>query len=129
MRRTAIILATLLLVATHLAGQQAGEKEDNESTRLTLQVLNESTKQPIPDAHVVVRFTEERMLRKDKRVSWEVKTNRKGVVVLPDIPTGNVQVQVIAKGFQTYGDQHELEKPQEELTILLQLPKDQVSAY
>ena len=129
MRRTGIIVAALLLVATQLAGQNAAEQKDDASTRLTLQVLNETNKQPVVGAHVVVRFTEERLLRRDKRVSWEAKTNRKGEIVLSDLPTGNVKVQVIAKGFQTYGDQHDLEKPQEKLTILLQPPKGQVSAY
>ena len=129
MRRTGIIVAALLLVATQLAGQNAAEQKDDANTRLTLQVLNETNKQPVVGAHVVVRFTEERLLRRDKRVSWEAKTNRKGEVVLSDLPTGNVKVQVIAKGFQTYGDQHDLEKPQEKLTILLQPPKGQVSAY
>jgi len=129
MRRAVIIVAAVLLVATHLAGQSAGEQKNEGITRLTLQVLNEANQQPVADAHVVVRFVEERILRRDKRVSWEAKTNRKGVLVLSDIPTGAVKVQIIAKGFQTYGDQHELAKPQEELTIKLQPPKDQVSAY
>ena len=129
MRHAGIIVAVLLLLATHLAGQNSEEQKEDGNTRLTLQVLTESDKQPVPDAHVIVRFTEERLLRRDKRVSWEAKTNRKGVVVLSDIPTGNIKVQIIAKGFQTYGDQHELEKPQEEVTIMLQTPKGQVSAY
>ena len=129
MRHAGIIVAVLLLLATHLAGQNSEEHKEDGNTRLTLQVLTELNKQPVPDAHVIVRFTEERLLRRDKRVSWEAKTNRKGVVVLSDIPTGNIKVQVIAKGFQTYGDQHELEKPQEEVTIMLQTPKGQVSAY
>ena len=124
MQRAAIIVAALLLVATPLAGQQ-----EEESSRLTLQVLNGTSKQPVADAHVVVRFTETRLLRRDKRVSWEAKTNRKGVVVLQDLPRGAVKVQILAKGFQTYGDQHELSKPEEEFTILLEPPQGQVSAY
>jgi len=129
MRRAVIIVAALLLVATRLGGQNAGEQEKDENTRLTLQVLSESKKEPVADAHVIVRFTEERMLRRDKRVSWEAKTNRKGFVVLSDVPTGTIKVQIIAKGYQTYGDQHELENQEEEVTILLQPPKGQVSAY
>ena len=126
MRRASFIVAAVVLLATCIAGRLAAQKED--TSRLTLQVLNQS-KQPVADAHVVVRFTEERLLRRDKRVSWEAKTNRKGVVVLNDIPWGAVKVQIIAKGFQTYGDQHELGKPEEELTIQRLPPKGQVSAY
>jgi hypothetical protein len=116
-------------MATHLAAQKDKSEQKDGSTELTLQVLNAADKQPVPDAHVVVRFTEPRMLRRDKRVSWEAKTNRKGIIVFPDVPTGTIKVQVIAKGFQTYGDEHALEKPQEEVTVLLEAPKGQVSAY
>ena len=129
MRRTVLIVASVLLVATHLAGQNAGEQTHDGNIRLTLKVLNGDDQQPIPDAHVVVRFTEERMLRRDKRVAWQAKTNRRGILVLSDIPTGTVQVQIIAKGFQTYGDEHVLAKQEEELTIQLHPPQDQVSAY
>jgi hypothetical protein len=131
MRRAAIIVAALLLVVTYLEGQNGGEQEPvkDENTRLTLHVLSESSKKPVADAHVIVQFTEERTLRRDKRVSWEAKTNRKGTVVLSDIPTGTIKVQIIAKGYRTYGDLHELQKPDEQVTILLQPPKGQVSAY
>jgi hypothetical protein len=129
MRRAGFIVAVLLLLVTYLPGQNAEEQEVDGNTRLTLQVLNESDKQPIPDAHVIVRFTEERLLRRDKRVSWEAKTNRKGVLVFSDVPTGNIKVQIIANGFQTYGEEHQLEKLEEEVTILLHPPQGQVSAY
>ncbi|HWP83775.1 MAG TPA: hypothetical protein VNN17_01170 [Terriglobia bacterium] len=129
MRLANMIVAALLLVTTFAAAQQTGAKAEEGTTRLTLQVLRESNREPVPDAHVVVRFTEERLLRRDKRVSWQAKTNRKGIIVLSDIPTGAVKVQVIAKGFRTYGEEHRLNQPQEELTILLQPPTGQVSAY
>lgn len=124
MRRFTFIGATLLFLAVGLSAQG-----NDDATRLTLQVLSESSKNPVADAHVVVRFTEQRMLRRDKRTSWEAKTNRKGVVVLDGIPRGTVKVQIIAKGYQTYGDERELSKPQEEVTVLLRSPQGQVSAY
>ena len=129
MQRSASILAALLLLTTILGAQKPEEQSKDGNARLTLQVLDQTNKQAVADAHVIVRFAEQRILRRDKRVAWEAKTNRKGIVVLSDIPRGSVKVQVIAKGFQTYGDQHELDKPEEELTILLQPPKGQVSAY
>jgi len=39
------------------------------------------------------------------------------------------KVQIIAKGYQTYGDEHPLTKPEEEVTILLKPPQKQISAY
>jgi hypothetical protein len=131
MRRSFFIVAGLLLFTSSLLAQEnnnAAEEKD-QTARLTLQVLSAPGREPIPDAHIVVRFTEERMLRRDKRSSWETKTNRNGVAVLAGIPTGPVKVQVIARGYQTYGDQHELRNPEEEITVVLEPPQGQVSAY
>ena len=100
----------------------------DDKTQLTFKVLRESDKAPVADAHIVIHFTEERLLR-DKRGTWETKTNRKGEVMLPNVPLGTAKVQVIARGYQTYGNQHELTKPEEEVTILLKPPQKQVSAY
>ena len=115
----------IILLAVAVALPAAAE---DDTTQLTLQVLRESDKQPVADAHIVVHFIEGRLL-KDKRTTWETKTNRKGVVTLPSVPLGSANVQVIAKGYQTYGNQHELTKSEEELTILLKPPQRQVSAY
>ena len=127
MRQSAFIVAGVLLVANLVAAQD--KNNNDESARLTLQVVAGEDKQPVVDAHVVVRFAEERMLRRNKTTSWETKTNRKGVAVLSGIPLGAIKVQVIAKGYQTYGDEHELSQPEEELTIQLEPPQGQVSAY
>ena len=115
----------LLLLAVAVALPAVGE---DKTTRLTLQVLREADKQPVADAHVVIQFKVEKLL-KDRRGSWEAKTNRKGVVVLSDVPLGVARVQIIARGYQTYGDEHDLNKPEQELTILLKPPQKQVSAY
>ena len=115
----------LMLLAVAVVLPAVGE---DKTTRLTLKVLRETDKQPVADAHVVLHFKVEKLL-KDKRASWEAKTNRKGVVVLPDVPLGLAKVQIIARGYQTYGDEHDLNKPEQELTILLKPPQKQVSAY
>jgi len=123
MRQVGIIPIALLAVAVALPASA-----QDDTTQLTLKVLRESDRKPVADAHIVLHFTEERLLR-DKRGSWETKTNRKGEVMLPNVPLGTAKVQVIARGYQTYGNQHELTKAEEELTILLKPPQKQVSAY
>ena len=122
MRKT--FLFAVLLVAFAAVFSAAGDK----TSRLTVQVLRAEDKKPVVDAHVVVKFVAEKLL-KDKRTSWEAKTNQKGTLVLENIPTGPVRIQVIARGYQTYGDEHKLTKPEENLTILLNPPKGQFSAY
>jgi hypothetical protein len=106
---------------------------DDDDSRLILQVLREEDKKPVASAHVVIRFIAGRngkaLFLKKKRTSWEAQTNRRGELVLDDIPMGQVKIQIIAKGFQTYGQDVELTKPEEQLTITLKPPAGQVSAY
>jgi len=116
-------IALLLSIAAALPAAAQDDK-----TRLTVKVLRETDGKPVADAHVVIKFTEEKLL-KDRRGSWETKTNRRGEVMLPNVPTGTARVQVIARGYQTYGDEHQLTKSEEEVTIRLKPPQDQVSAY
>jgi 5-hydroxyisourate hydrolase-like protein (transthyretin family) len=120
------ILGIMLLLLSVAAALPATAQDDK--TELTVKVLRETDGKPVADAHVVIQFTEERLLR-DRRGSWETKTNRRGEVMLPNVPTGTARVQVIARGYQTYGDEHELTKPEEEVTIHLKRPQGQVSAY
>lgn len=102
---------------------------DEKSTRLTVLVMDETTKKPIYNAHVVVRFEMDRRLRRDKRVSWESKADQKGEVVLSGIPRGMVKLQVIARGYQTYGNQHELKQAEQTVSIAMKVPSGQKSAY
>jgi hypothetical protein len=118
----------MLLWAPGFPGATAADKD--ELVRLRLHVLADTNKQPVANAHVIVRFVKgKKFFFKDKRASWEAKTNGKGSLVLDGIPPGSVKIQVIAKGYQTYGDEHELSKPEEQLTILLKTPAGQYSAY
>ena len=116
-------IVLLLSVAAALPATAQDDK-----TQLTVKVLRETDGKPVADAHVVIQFTEKRLLR-DRRGSWETKTNRRGEVMLPNVPTGTAKVQVIARGYQTYGEEHQLTEPEEEVTIHLKRPQGQVSAY
>jgi hypothetical protein len=126
--RTVLPLAIMALIVTaHLATKAMAADDD---TRLILQVLTDENKKPVASAHVVVRFISgKKLFIKDKRTTWEAQTNRRGEIMLDDIPKGHVKVQVIAKGYQTFGNEFELTKPEETLTILLKPPAKQVSAY
>ena len=128
MRKAALIVTVFLLLPAYLAPTHMAAEEE-ETTRLTVRVVSETNDKPVNDAHVVVRFVTARTLRRDKRTSWEAKTNQRGTLVLTQIPYGEVKVQVIARGYQTYGEQYELNKPEQQLTIQLKLPGEQVSGY
>ena len=125
MRNSALLLIIGLILAARLVAAPP-----DEASRLNLQVLTDDSKKPVASAHVVVRFVSgKKFFIKDKRTSWEAQTNKKGELMLEGIPLGKIKIQVIARGYQTFGDDFELQKPEENLTILLKRPSKQVSAY
>jgi hypothetical protein len=59
----------------------------------------------------------------------ELKTDAEGKTEFDGIPYGVLRVQVLAQGFQTYGEDFDIEKPKMELTIKLKRPQGQFSVY
>jgi hypothetical protein len=59
--------------------------------------------------------------------SWETKTNQMGSVTVPEIPMGEVTIQIIASNYQTFGDVFQLTMPEQTVAIKLNSPQAQYS--
>lgn len=60
----------------------------------------------------------------------ELKTNEDGKVSIDIIPVGDtVRLQVIATGFQTYGNDYELPNESKDIVVKLNRPARQYSIY
>jgi hypothetical protein len=104
---------------------------DDETTRLNVEVQTLSGK-PIDRASVIVNFVEGRSivkLGKKIQTHWEVRTNQEGVAKIPPMPEGKVRIQVIAKGYQTFGQTFEVSGDEKTLTIKLNPPQPPYSAH
>jgi hypothetical protein len=100
-------------------------------TRLNVQVTSLGGK-PIDRADVVVRFVKGRSvikLGKHIRTTWEMRTNQEGIAKVPEIPQGTILIQVIAKGYQTFGQTFEVGEAEKTLEIKLNPPQEQYSAH
>ena len=105
--------------------------DDEGTTRLRIEVKNLQDK-PIERASVVVRFVEGRSIAKlgKKQITrWELRTNQEGIAKIPPVPQGKIQIQVIAKGYQTFGDIFEIEEEEKTVEIKLNPPQPQYSAH
>jgi hypothetical protein len=105
--------------------------DDPPMTRLRIEVKTLSEK-PIERASVVVKFDEGRsVIRLGKKVitTWQLKTNQEGVVKVPELPQGKILVQVIAKGYQTFGDSFQVNEEERTLLIKLNPPQPQHSEH
>jgi hypothetical protein len=100
-------------------------------TRLTVSVKNDSGK-PVDRAGIIVRFVQGRnyiKLGKKIRTTYELRTNQEGEARIPEIPQGTIRVQVIAKGYQTFGKDFEVTEPEKTIEIKLNPPQPQYSAH
>jgi hypothetical protein len=104
---------------------------DDDMTKLNVVVTTQSGR-PIDRASVVVRFVEGRSvikLGKKIRTTFELRTNQEGEARIPEIPQGKVRIQVIAKGYQTFGDFFELKEDEQTIPIKLNPPQQQYSSH
>lgn len=93
------------------------------TTHVEVTVIRASSGKPIPNAGVVFH------LEGDKG-NMELKSDMDGKAVIDVLPTGStVLVQVIAKGFQTYGGSYKLDTAQKAIEVRLRRPQEQYSIY
>lgn len=117
----------ILLLSLALAWPVAGA----DLTTLTVHVTTQSGK-PIDHASVVVKFVQGRSkvkLGKKIRTEYELHTNEDGIAKIPPIPQGTILIQVIAKDYQTFGQNFDVDEVEKTLDIKLNPPQSQYSAH
>jgi hypothetical protein len=117
----AVVCTTLTLTAL---GQK---KPAIRTSFLTVTVVRDSNGKPVKNAEIVLHPVDER--GRQKQEGLELKTHEDGKAETGGVPYGKLRIQVIAKGFKTYGQDYEVQQPSLEITIKLQNPADQFSIY
>jgi hypothetical protein len=132
--RFSIVLSCICLISGSLALRAQDDnsyrgrkyKAPPPSARIEVTVLRDSSGKPIEDAHVIFHPIEG---DKDKG-SLELKTNEDGKIIIDVIPIGDtVRLQIIAHGFQTYGQDFKIDKPDMSMEIRMKRPGAQYSVY
>ena len=96
------------------------------SARIEVTVLRDFNGKPIENAHVIFHPIEG---DKDKG-SLELKTNEDGKIVIDVIPIGDtVRMQIIANGYQTYGQDYKVNKAELSMEVRMKRPGAQYSTY
>jgi hypothetical protein len=120
------LVVSILLLAAFAAGAPAASM-----TKINIVVKNQSGK-PVDRASVVVRFIQGHSvikLGKAIKTTFELRTNQDGEASIPAIPQGKILVQIIAKGFQTFGQTFDVTEDEKTLDITLNPPQQQYSAH
>ena len=102
-----------------------------DMTTLTIHVTSPSGK-PIDHASVIVKFVQGRSkvkFGKKIRTAYELHSNQDGIAKIPPIPQGTILVQIIAKGYQTFGNNFDVNESEKTIDIKLNPPQPQYSAH
>lgn len=119
MKKGSLTLATgFLLLATSALGEEA---------LLKFVVLRDYNGKPVRNAGVVMHPVNKS--GKQSRGGLELKTDAEGKASFDGVPYGKLRVQVLAPGFQTFGQDYEVNQPEMEITVKLKRPQSQYSIY
>jgi hypothetical protein len=115
------LLATLVLCVSPATAA-------TPTTKLAIHVLTPGGK-PLDRASVIVKFVSSNYKIKKLRTTWETKTDQEGYSRIPGIPQGKIQIQIIATGYQTFGQLFDISEDEKTIEIRLNSPQAQYSAH
>jgi Carboxypeptidase regulatory-like domain len=119
-----VLVAMLGLCMAALAGAQ-DDDYDGPMSQLRFLVLKDYNGKPIRNAAVVLHPVSAK--GKQAKGGLELKTDDDGKTNIDGIPYGPLRVQVLAPGYQTFGEDYQIDKPELEITVKLKRPKAQYS--
>jgi hypothetical protein len=105
----------------------ASDKKDEGTAAVSFVVLKEDSGKPIRNAAVILHPVNQK--GKQAKTGFELKSDNDGQTHFDGIPYGTWRVQVIAPGFQTFGDDYTINQNEQSITIRMQRPKEQYSIY
>jgi len=120
----ALLVAAGLIVSAQESSHRGRKyKPPPPTSRIEVTILRSVDGKPIVNAAVIFK------LMGDKG-NMELKTNEDGKAVIDVLPiNSDVELQVIAKGFQTYGEDYKIDKDQMAIEVKMNRPGEQYSLY
>jgi hypothetical protein len=126
------LIATTLAVGLAAGAQDAGNRRGRKfkmpppTARIEVTVLRDSNGKPIVNASVVFHSIEDGVAKGN----MELKTNDDGKTVIDILPIGGfMRMQIIAKGFQTFGDDYKIDKDTMTIEVRMKRPGELYSIY
>ncbi len=119
----AVVLGVLLLSLFPFAVANA----DDKTSDLKFVVLKEENGKPVRNASVILHAVDKN--GKQEKGGLQLKTDAEGSASFNGIPYGKLRIQVLAHGFQTFGNDYEINQPNHTFEIKLKPPQKQFSIY
>jgi Carboxypeptidase regulatory-like domain len=119
--------ATLAVLVLSLMACLAVADEIERSSTLNFQVLRDYNGKPVQNASVILHPVDRR--GRQGKGGYQLKTDAEGKTSFEGVPYGKLRVQVLAPGFQTFGEDYDVNQPTTAITIKLKRPQGQYSIY
>ncbi len=126
MRGASLVAAVLLLCLPAMA-QKKDQKNELQSSDLKITVVKDTNGKPVRNATVVLHPVDKDGRQDSGGIS--LKTDSEGKTGYQGLPYGKLRVQVIARGFQTFGDDFDVDQPTKDIVVKLKPPANQYSIY
>ncbi|MGH9601261.1 MAG: carboxypeptidase-like regulatory domain-containing protein [Terriglobales bacterium] len=121
------ILLTMTVGLLMLSALVVAQKKPKQYSDIKIRVVKKHNGKPVRNASVVLHLVNEK--GQQEKGGYQLKTASDGSASFDSAPYGKLRVQVIATGFQTYGEDIEINQPTHEILIEMNRPKDQYSIY
>ena len=125
MKKIVVIGAVQVLLLAGAAVAQR-DKDDAPTSWVNFVVIKDDNGKPVRNAAVIMHPVTK---GKQQHGGMELKTDAEGKANFDGAPYGPLRIQVLAQGFQTYGEDFEIDKPKMDFTIKLKRPQGQYSVY
>jgi hypothetical protein len=104
-----------------------------DMTKLTIVVKTQGGR-PVDRAEVIVRWKADAKhprisFGKNVRRQFEVRSDQEGQTEIPAIPQGSIQIQIFAKGYQTFGKIYDIYDEEKTVEITLNPPQQQYTSH
>jgi len=120
MKRLSVHFATMILLVAAASAQ-------DDTAALKFLVIRDYNGKPVRNASVVMHPVNKN--GKQARGGFELKADADGKASFEGVPYGKLRVQVLAPGFQTFGQDYDINQPAMEITIKMKRPQGQYSIY
>ena len=124
-----LVGAMLLLAVSAVAVPAFSQKDKDEepTSWIYFSVVKDDNGKPVRNAAIILHPVNEK--GRQERGGMELKSDPDGKANFDGVPYGMLRIQVLAHGFQTYGEDFDISKPKTDIMIKLKRPQGQFSIY
>jgi hypothetical protein len=126
-KRVLIGMAVVMVLGVGMIGLARAQNDEGPMSDLRFVVVRDYNGKPVRNAAVVLHPVNKK--GKQARGGLELKTDNDGQTNIDGIPYGPLRVQVLAPGFQTFGEDYQIDKAEMVITVKLKRPGGQYSVY